>query len=441
MTKIDLSLLPLRPALAANTRNTLDVLLRATAPTTADSGLVRPSLNLAFVIDRSGSMAGRPLEEAKRCVAMMIDNLRPTDRACLIAYDDEVSVLMPSRPVVEKSELNAILRRLESGGSTNLHAGWLKGAELAARAAGDLVLSRVLLLSDGQANVGLEDPDQIARHCAEMACAGVTTSTYGLAEQFNEDLMMAMARAGRGSGYYGRTANDLMEPFQREFDLLTALCGRSLRLKLQPTEGVELEVLNRYSRDGDGRFILPDIAYASEAWALLRLTIPSHIVNAHVADPLQLLTATLNYADLSGRQISSEPITLSLPCLAADAVTTMEPDALVVRRRVEIRCADLQEEARHAARDHDWPKVGLLLRQLREESRGNQWLSASIEELERYARRRETESFAKESLYKSGTMRNRLASAQESAAWSNLSDSDLPSYLRRKREEGRGSPV
>jgi Ca-activated chloride channel family protein len=91
-------------------------------------------------------------------------------------------------------------------------------------------LKRVILLSDGQANEGLTDAAAIAAQCAEWAARGVTTSTYGLGNSFNEELMVAMARAGGGNHYYGDTAEDLMDPFQQELELLGNLCLRDLRL-------------------------------------------------------------------------------------------------------------------------------------------------------------------------------------------------------------------
>ena len=81
-------------------------------------------------------------------------------------------------------------------------------------------LNRVLLLSDGNANVGLTSTEQIKQQCAQLADLDVTTSTYGLGHEFNEELMIEMANSGLGQGYYGETADDLSDPFKEEFELL-----------------------------------------------------------------------------------------------------------------------------------------------------------------------------------------------------------------------------
>lgn len=441
MAKIKLGLVPQRAALLEHDENVLHVLLRASAPDGPKPDSVRPDLNIAIVIDRSGSMSGRPLDEAKRCARMMVDNMKPTDLVSLVTYDDKVSILVPPQSALDKSPFHAALRQVESGGMTDLHGGWLKGAELAALGANGRPLSRVLLLSDGQANKGLTNPDRIARHCSKMADAGVSTSTYGLGEGFNEDLMTAMARSGIGNAYYGRSAEDLMDPFRQEFDLLSALCGRSLRLALAPASGVRVDVVNGYRIDAEGRTMLPDIAYGSEAWAMLRLSVPREVLDSIHGDPLYLLTAALSYVDLDGTEHSADAVHLKLPRLRADRFAAMATDEMVGRRISELRSADLQEEARLAARRHDWEHVDRLLAQLQIEAKDNAWLAASIVEIERYARGRETEKFSKEVMYKSGIMRSRLSAADEAADYAEKLEGNVPSYLRRKVEQGRRFPT
>ena len=272
-----LVLTPDKAALAPDGPTTLRLLVRVQAPDLPQGAVARPPLHLALVLDRSGSMGGAPLDEAKRCARNMIDGLAPGDRAAIFAFDDEIERVAPLTPATDKLALAAALAGIQSGGTTNLHGGWHAGAEeLAAQLAGNDV-HRVILLSDGGANAGETDLEEITRQCKVFAQRGVSTSTYGLGEQFNEQLMLAMAAAGRGNAYYGQTAADLAEPFAAEFALLSSLCARGVVLKVKAPDGVGVKLRNNYDPvDGEPlAWRLPDLAFASEAWALLELEIPA----------------------------------------------------------------------------------------------------------------------------------------------------------------------
>jgi Ca-activated chloride channel family protein len=439
-SSIDLQLLPYRAGLLAGTENTLDVLLSASAPINPPGTHKRLPLNLALVIDRSGSMSGRPLSEAKRCAGMIIDSLAPTDTASLVVYDDRVDILVSSRPVQDRHAFHHALQTIESGGSTALHAGWLRGAEQAALSADGPAISRVLLLSDGQANAGLTDGSMIAAQCAKMAAAGISTSTYGIGEGFNEELMVAMARAGHGNPYYGRTAEDLIDPFRQEFDLMSALCARGLALDVSPAQGVRATVLNDYPLDEHGRSRLPDLAYGAAAWALIELRVPREFGTVG-STPASLLKVSLHHRETSSEQLPRLDVAeLVLPTLSSSAFVSVPVNELVARRAAELRAALLQQQARNASRVGDWSTVEQLIGQIRAEAEHSPWLGATVAELEKLMQRRETEGFAKEAMYASRRLQGRTASVAECRDWSETSELQEPSFLRRKREQGRRFP-
>lgn len=271
---INLELIPLRPGFPVGVQTTLFVLLRVSAdPAALPPAGPRPNLNIAVVIDRSGSMSGRPLEEAKRCAKAIVDRLGDRDRMSVVAYDNNAEVIYPSMPVRDREAVRSSIDRIITGGSTALHDGWHLGATQVARHFRAEDVSQVLLLSDGVANHGLTDTDRISGHSADLAASGITTSTYGLGLNFNEDLMTRMAQDGQGQAHYGQTAEDLMEPFQTEFDLLSALAARRLRLSLSTSPGMaELtEVTMSWDRAFDhpsGKLFVQLSATSFEARAL-----------------------------------------------------------------------------------------------------------------------------------------------------------------------------
>jgi len=270
---VQILLQPLRAGLCAGTTQQFEVLVRLQAadlpPPPADAK-TRSPYALAVVIDRSDSMQGKPLAEAQRCAEFVVSRLAATDVLALVQFDNRVERLRPAVPLRDGASVRAAIQRIEAGGTTDLHGGWVHGADSLTDVAGE-GLKRVILLSDGCANEGVTDTAEITKQCAQWAARGISTSTYGLGNGFNEDLMVAMARAGGGNHYYGDAANDLMEPFERELDLISRLILRRLTLRVHAADGVQVSMMNLLERASDGGWHLVDLAAGAEAWALLSL--------------------------------------------------------------------------------------------------------------------------------------------------------------------------
>jgi Ca-activated chloride channel family protein len=425
---------PRRPAVLSGFDNTVDLLVRVQAPPAPQVSAERSPLNLAIVLDRSGSMEGPPLHEAKRCAGMIADRLGPKDRAALVIYDHDVDVLVPVTPMVDKAAFHTAIASVHSRGWTNLHGGWLKGAELMAAVTRADTVTRILLLSDGQANKGVIDVDVIAKQCAELAGVGVTTSTYGLGRNFNEDLMIRMANAGHGNSYYGETAEDLMDPFAEEFDLLAALCAKQIHLRTDLPAAVSMAVLNQFNRSPDGAWRMPDLAYEGESWAVIRLTVPKALAGAGDGAPIALGAVAVSYVDLDGNLRKLAPAAISLPSLLPSAFGAVAEDPLVTQRVRELEAANIQDRAQQAARAGNWPEVRRLLREARENAKDNEWLGNVADKLEKLADEADQAMFSKEALYASRKMRSRLAGVAEEAS----PTAPAPAaYLRRKSEQGK----
>ena len=434
---IDIKFTPEKNGILLNQENTFDVLLKISSEVEdSPKETERLPLNLSLVIDRSGSMNGEPLEEAKKCASMLVDRMSEKDRLSVVTYESHAEVLVTSQPVSHKSRLKSQIRGITTGGMTALYDGWSLGAEEVAKNSNDNFISRVLLLSDGQANRGLTDDDVIASHCRKMAEAGVTTSTYGLSEHFNENLMAGMASAGQGQAHYGQTAEDLMDPFQEEFDLLEALLARRMRLRMMPEKGVSFEVLNGYSQDKEGRFIMPDLAFGADVWALLRIKVNADLCSKKSGSKLKLLSAYIDYLDQDGADQRSDTSKMTIDLCTQEQFAVLEADDTVQLRTAEVRAATLQENAQVAARAGNWSEVDKIMVELDALGKDNEWIKVSVERLRSYSEAREQESFSKETLYKSRRMKQRRVAKNE-LRFSIASESMKPSYLRRKTEQGK----
>jgi Ca-activated chloride channel family protein len=430
-----LVLTPRRAALLDGQDNTLGVLVRVQAPASPAADAVRAPINLAIVIDRSGSMSGEPLHEACRCAATMIDGLDARDRVALVTYDDRAKLVVPGRSAGDKEVFRAALARVREGGQTNLHGGWRLGAEEIARELTAEGVTRAILLSDGNANRGVVEPQLIVQDVAAFAAKGIATSTYGLGIYFNEELMVAIAQAGNGNHYYGRDAEDLMEPFREEFDLLKAICARDLRMRVRALGGAPVEILNGYPQIDDA-WRLPDLAYGGEAWAYLRVVLPAASLAAAARDGAVLAAEVeLSFAALDGTRHAVPKARLALPVVDAEIHAATPEDELARRRADELAAAEMQEEARKAALAGDWVTVAAILAIARRMGQSNPWIADIVDVLEAFVEGRDTAGFARSAAAQSVKMKSRLSSLAESADRS--FDIAQASYLRRKRDPGR----
>ena len=431
---LDLKITPQREALIRGYDNEFFALLQVTSAEPRQKKETENNLNLAIVIDKSGSMAGAPLEEAKRCAIMMIEKMHPSDRIAIVAYDNESELIAPSSFCSDKQRMISLINSIREGGTTALHAGWLMGAEEVAKFKTEKSINRVLLLSDGNANHGLTEVTEIKNQCAQLADVGVTTSTYGLGFSFNEELMIEMASSGLGQGYYGETADDLSDPFQEEFALLLNTLGTNVKLRFASPDFVKIELMNSF-RQNEHDWSMPDIASEGEGWALFKLKIKKE----HVSDnPIELLTCWVKYKNTEGEEKECKPVKLILDPLHPNAFSAIEENEKVKARSSELIVSQYQNKATEAARLENWVEVDRLIIEAKLIAKDNPWMQASLTSLEEYSRRRQTMQFSKAAIYSSDRMNKRLVSKDELDTHYDVSfEAKKASYLRRKTERGK----
>jgi Ca-activated chloride channel family protein len=350
----------------------------------------------------------------------------------LVVYDEDVDVLVPLKPMTSVSEIEQAVEQVVSGGMTNLFGGWKAGAEQL-EGSDNQTISRVLLLSDGQANRGETQIDRIEAHCKAWADKGVSTTTIGLGRNFNEDLMLAMARASGGQQYYGQTAEDLYDNFEEELSLLQAMYLRQISLKLIPAQGGVVELLNTTTTNPDGTYKMNDLAWGSESWLAFRL----HISPSSAGSVRDLLAVSISGVDLQGQALTQSGPMLQLPVVEANAFATMPEDELAQRRLLELEFGKASQVLRTLAKEGEAAAAKRLMAQMEERFGGHAWLKAKMEQLHRLAEE-DMEMMIKEVSFSAYRMSNRLVSKQEMRYMSDETESNIPSFLRKKESEGRG---
>ena len=267
-----------RRLMRANGKSKRFVLVELIAPP-ATQARQRQPVNLAFVLDRSGSMSGGKLDLAKRAVEEAIARLDGRDRFSIVVYDEAIDVVVESTPASVEARRNAIgrLASIEPRGSTNLGDGWLRGCEQVAAHLAREGVDRCLLLTDGLANVGLTDVDELARHASELRARGVSTSTFGVGNDFDERLLQAMADAGGGHFYYIADAAQIRDHIASEVGETLEVVARDVELEVMVAEGVHVETISPQvvqARGSRAVVALGDLVADQVLEVVLRLTFP-----------------------------------------------------------------------------------------------------------------------------------------------------------------------
>jgi len=234
-----------RPVLLAGQRNIAHVRVSVIGEP-APAGGPRPEANVCIAIDRSGSMGGEKIANARRGALSALERLRPTDIVSVVAYDDVVDVLVPATRASDRGAIDAGIARLEARGGTGLFAGVVKCAEEVRKLASRNRVNRIVLLSDGMANIGPSSPAELGMLGSELAGEGISVATVELGDGYNEDLMVELALRSDGRHTFVERAEDLAAFLDQELGSVTAVVARDVEVRIQCAGGARpLRVLGR----------------------------------------------------------------------------------------------------------------------------------------------------------------------------------------------------
>lgn len=336
------------------------------------NGHTREPLNVAFVLDRSGSMSGGKLELAKRAVETAVGRLLPEDRFAVVAYDDRIDVVIESTPAHGEAKSNAIhaLRGIEPRGSTNLGGGWLKGAEQVAlhqAGFGGRGVHRVLLLTDGLANQGITDADELARHARELKDRGIATSTFGVGVDFDERLLTSMADAGGGHFYFIERPEQITDLIASEVGELLEVVARDAAIEITASEVMTVTPLSPFRFDVRGSrsmLLLGDLVAGQHVEAVVRIKFGYGPIGSEIG---VLIGAT----DRDGILAANGAVPVAIGWRYADDLTNDHQvrDRSVDRRVAALFAARARQEAVKLNRLGDFREAGLELRGVAEKIR------------------------------------------------------------------------
>lgn len=266
----------------------------------------RPPLNLSIVLDRSGSM-GEDREEkkpyskiefAKKAAKMIVDRLTAADAISIVVYDNFINVIQKATPDTGKVSIKTKLDRVNPRGATDLWGGTEAGYKEMRTFYDPGKINRVLLLSDGEANVGVTDPDVICRKVRAYLDSGYSISTFGVGLDYNERLMTQMAINGSGNYYFIDSAARTTALFEQEWRSMVQIVAQNATLSITIPNGVKVEATYpvSFQQKGDRLDIrLQDLSARDVQGILIKFSIQDKF-----AAPLDFVT-TFKYVETGTR--------------------------------------------------------------------------------------------------------------------------------------------
>ena len=257
----------------------------------------RSGVNLAIVLDKSGSMQGEKIEQARNAAVDAINMLQADDIVSIVTYDSTVEVLVPATKLTDKRSVIKAIKAIRPGGNTALFAGVSKGAAEVRKFLDKNRVNRVILLSDGLANVGPSSPGELGSLGKSMQKENISVSTLGLGLGYNEDLMVQLATTSGGNHLFIEEASELADIFRSEFDDVLSVVAQEVDVMVTIPEGIRPVRVLGNDADINGQQIvtrMSQIYSQQDKHVVIEVEVPSSETNRK----LKLASVKVTYANM-----------------------------------------------------------------------------------------------------------------------------------------------
>ncbi|HDP25729.1 MAG TPA: VWA domain-containing protein [Deltaproteobacteria bacterium] len=308
-----------------------------------DTGVRKP-LNIGLVLDRSGSMGGMKLHNVKEAAKHFIGQLADEDIVSLTVFDDEILTIAGPTPAGRIPFLNEKIDSIEHRGRTFLSGGYEQGCAYVAERMGSQCISRVILLTDGLANVGVQNPGALAEMASFMRIRGITTTTIGVGSDYDEMLLGNMSEKGGGNAYFIEKPTDAVEVFAEEVGYLTSLSATECTVKLEPAKHqLAYDQLNSYAVLDDGTWLVGDLYSGQKRSLLLEMKLPAIKTSGSV----ELGRIIVTYRDAVEHETTPKTIhhPIEIEVVTKAAFKSVKPDTTVLSESSILMMAKAKAEA------------------------------------------------------------------------------------------------
>lgn len=266
----------------------------------------RPRVNIALVMDRSGSMGGTKIEMAKTAAMEALSRLGMDDVFSLVTYATDVTTLVPAQKVRKTDSIINAVKSIEAGGNTALFGGVSQGAAEIRKNIEDDYVHRVVLLSDGLANIGPRNPADLGRLGTGLFKENISVTTVGVGTDYNEDLMAQLAQKSDGNTYFAEFETDLPRIFAAELGNVLNVVAKQVVVTITLPAGIEpVEIIGREGRIRGNRIELSmnQLYGGQEKFALAEVRMNAQKDGSSV----EIAKADVSYQDLfSMKTLSSQ---------------------------------------------------------------------------------------------------------------------------------------
>ena len=327
----------------------------------------RVPMNIALVIDKSGSMSGSDkIGYAREAAMSIIDHLERYDRVAIVTFDSNVSTVLHSTTVDDPKRIKDIIARIRTGSNTALHGGMMAGAEEVRGHYNAEFLNRVILLSDGIANVGPSSDSELAQAARSLGDQGITVTTMGLGLDYNENAMTAIADTSGGNYYFIESGDQMAYQFQQELYGMMRVTALQPTLTIEMADGVNVREVYGYDVTRTGNQVSARIG---DLIGGRKITVTAVLdVAATRADRMALATVALRYTDaVDGRTVSlSKGIVAELSQDEAQQVASADLEVGAQVQRVQNAQAVTEAMEAYAAGEDE--RAAKIVERAREET-------------------------------------------------------------------------
>lgn len=354
-----------------NGENKKDILIKLTGVKVKHKEIKNIKKNIALAIDVSGSMDDcidknnfhnfhnylnprinnsfqekqnfnykTKLQSAKSAAIKLINSLNDGDTVSIVTFSGNTNIVSNCVEINKENKqlLTNSIYQLTAGGGTNMHAGWFEAVKLVANKVEGKDLNRVIVLTDGDTNVGVVDLNTFSNDAQKLANQNITTSTIGFGHDFKEDFLMSFSKAGKGNSYYAKNEESLINILDYELNGVSNIVAKDIEVSIYLNDNkVDINNLNLFNINEKN--VLIDCIFAEQE---INLVLNAEFISKNETEKLEI---KISYKDENKKLITMNEL-FNLEALSDDKFNNLESNNEVSIQKTLLNIANHKEKSK-----------------------------------------------------------------------------------------------